>query len=272
MRWILGILVAPLLIALVMHPAAALTKELVGVWTHYGSHDAPQLASRATSIDLFLTHENGTVYRGNTGPMGIAGMEITPGIIRRCQVWTEGRLLASWPCNIPVGQKVLARVLSAENPAPRKSYLLPASETRSVLNSKLKMIQVGQRSLIDGRDYHNSPPQRLRIITARAPSDDSTTWVITVPRSGSKGQYNVFSGHMGKYRTLSDDEVQWWIAQRERQEAEFAHQRHLKFLGARALMPVFGALPRAPDFSDIMLIHFFLSPEYEAGAGTGEGG
>jgi hypothetical protein len=56
------------------------------------------------------------------------------------------------------------------------------------------------------------------------------------------------------------------------QEAEFAHQRHLKFLGARALMPVFGALPRAPNFSDIMLIHFFLSPEYEAGAGTGEGG
>jgi hypothetical protein len=207
MRWTLGILVAPLLIALVMRPADALTKELVGVWTHYGSHDAPQLASRATSIDLFLRHENGTVYRANTGPMGIAGMEIPPGIIRRCQVWTEGRLLASWPCNIPVGQKVLAKVLAAESQGPKKSHFLPAYESRSVQASKLKMPQVGQRSLIDGKDHHDSPPQRLHIITARTPSDDYPKWVVTAPRSESKGQYNVFSGHMGKYRTLSDDEV-----------------------------------------------------------------
>ncbi len=207
-----------------VHPAAGLTKEWVGVWILYGSHDAPQLASRATSVELFLSHENGTVYRSNSGPLGITGVAIPPGIIRRCQVWTEGRFLASWPCNIPVGEEALARVSTPASP---------------------------------------STP---------TPPDSSPAWVVSVPRPESKGQYNVFSGQGGEYRALSDDLAHWWISQRERLEAEFAHQRHLKFLGASPLMPILGAIPRAPEISDMMLIHFFLTPGFDADANAADGG
>lgn len=92
MRWITGFLGALLLAALAAQPAAA-----VVITTNWGYSDAPHFATPAMFMDVFLTHENGTVYRCNTGAYGACNVDIPPGTIERCQAYNEDNLIASFP-------------------------------------------------------------------------------------------------------------------------------------------------------------------------------
>jgi hypothetical protein len=120
-----------LLLVVLSQPAASRDTDLVGIWIHYGDYYSPQLASPATSIDLFLSHENGTVYRTNTGPLGVTEMRIPPGIIEHCKAWIEGRLIAGWPCKIPIGRQALAiQTQSQPEGSPTSVVIIPASEAK----------------------------------------------------------------------------------------------------------------------------------------------
>lgn len=93
------------MVALVAKPARA-----VVIVTNWGYSDAPQFATPALFMDVFLNHENGTVYRCNTGALGTCLIDVPPGTINHCQAYDQANLIVSFPCDIPVGKEALENV------------------------------------------------------------------------------------------------------------------------------------------------------------------
>jgi hypothetical protein len=166
MRWIPRLLGAALLVVLVAQPAAA---DKVILFTMLGDADAIEFATPAMDIDLFLWHENGKVYRANTGSRGVAVKEIPLGVIRGCQAYQEDSILASWTCNIPIGIEALEKMRRASNMLSETDSPIPPGDSRLWVASNLAIRQENPSRLCDGCAYALGPPARPGLILAGIP-------------------------------------------------------------------------------------------------------
>ena len=166
MRWISMVLGAVLLVAVAAQPAGA---GMVFA-THWGFADAPKYATTATFMEIFLTHENGTVYRANTGAWGVTRVEVPDGIIWYCRVYEEARLIVSWSCYIPVGEKALRKVLASATRGTPPGAL-------SFLDALPWMRQGGGPDLADLRGQNWYPPSQPRILLVGTPGEEREKFI-----------------------------------------------------------------------------------------------